>query len=394
MKYSTQHHYSVEILEEVTNFCLFWDQHQNRRTKRIEKVLTTERNLYLQYMFINYAPSPLSPSKELVERWLAPAKEFEIYNIRLEILRRLFEFTKNDLFNYPFKKIHFPNFFELIFWRKYHTKIYNQTRTIFNQITSSNIIDAELATCPFYDFMRMYRLRSRSNESSADFFLDSHELVSNMLLNNLDQMKGLKILDIGCGDGRLLLHIRAKFPMAHLYASNFFESTGVNPKLLADTNFTLKVCALEDMDFDENFFDAIVSTEVIEHLKSPSEMVLKIKKHLKKDGFFIVTAPSLHTRFLSLNPITYLAGLISTLYEDFLPPFHNLYEGLTDLPLVHYAFSHQEFQRMFKLHFTNTTVSTSRFTHLRKFKLHNLAHRIPFLSLFGGLVIASGKKSD
>lgn len=392
MDYTTQYHYTKEVLEETAQFCLFWDQNQIKLSARIERILTLERDLYLQYMFINLAPSPLSPTKELIERWLIPAKNFEIYNIRVEILRRLFEFTKNNIFDYPKTTIHFPNLKELIFWRKYHNSIFNQTREIFNRISTQDIVRSELACWPFYDSMKIYRDHQKTVAEPVNFFLESHALICKMLTQRFDTRKELKILDIGCGDGKLLMYIRENFPQAKLYATNFFADVGVNQKLLTDPKFTLKVCTLEDMDFAPDFFDVIVSTEVIEHLKNPIEMIIQIKKHLKQDGFFIVTAPSVHTRFLSPNPLTYLAGLISTFYEKYLPPFHNLYEGLTDLPLVHYAFSHQQFSRMFGQYFSNYNVTTSRFTHLRKFRLHNIAHKIPFLSHFGGLVMAYGKK--
>jgi hypothetical protein len=179
MKYSTKYDYQPDILEEVANFCAYWDQKQKRLSKRIEKILTDERNLYLQYMFINHASSPLSPSKELIERWLAPSKAYEIYNLRIEILNRLFEYTQNNVFDYPKSKIVFPNIRELIFWRKYHHSIYNETRKLFRNISTEDIVKSELALWPFYDSMTIYN--SKKNDQSLDFFLESHAEVSDIL---------------------------------------------------------------------------------------------------------------------------------------------------------------------------------------------------------------------
>lgn len=394
MDYSTKYNYSQQTLTDVAKFCCYWDQNQTKLSPRIENLLKTERDLYLQYMFINLSKSPLTPTKELIEKWLKPSENFEIYNLRLEILKRLFEFTKNNIFSYPVKKIQFPNLKELIFWRRYHWMIFDQTRQVFNKITTEDIVRSELALWPFYDSMKIYRELAQPSSISPNFFLESHDLISNMLANELPISQKIKILDIGCGNGELLLYIRRKFPNAELYATNFFADVGVNSNLLNDPHFKLKVCTLEDLDFPTEYFDVIVSTEVIEHLKKPIQMVEKINLHLKKDGIFIVTAPSVHTRFLSPNPLTYLAGLISTIVEKFIPPFHNLYEPMTDLPLVHYAFSHQEFHRLFKQYFNTFKITTTRFTHLRKFRLQNIAHNIPILCKFGGLVMAYGKKSE
>ena len=392
MTYSTKHNYSLEALEEVASFCIFWDQNQNKLSKRIENTLRDERHLYLQYMFINRAISPLLPSKELIEKWLAPSIGFEIYNLRLEVLRRLFEFSKYEIFKYPLAVINYPNLTELILWKKYHRKIYEQSRNVFNQISTEDIIKAEIDTSPYYDAVKIYYQKKTSDGVSVDYFLDSNAKICQMLSRDFESDRDIKILDIGCGAGGLLMYIRTQFPKAHLFATNFFVDSNIDINLLNDPHFSLKVCTVEDLDFDDNFFDVILSTEVIEHLKNPSEMIEKIKKHLVEDGVFIITAPSAHTRFLSPNPMTYIAGILSTVFENCLPPFHNLYEGLTDLPIVHYAFSHQQFTKMFKEHFTDFKITTTRFTHLRKFYLNDIAEKIPFLSRFGGLIMVHGRK--
>ena len=393
MKYSTRHPYSRKILDDVASFCLNWDQKQVKLSSRTEQILLHERNLYLQYMFINHAPSPLNPPKDLVARWLAPSKNFEIFNVRLEILGRLFDKTGNDVFKYPRNPIHFPNLKEALLWRRHRWQLYRQTRALFDRITTEDIIKADLASVPFYEAMNIY-YQHKKGEAGVDYFVESHLEVANVLLQNLNPAQSLKILDIGCGDGRLLLHVREKFPAAKLFATNFFETTGVNPQLLKDPNFVLKVCTLEEIDFPENYFDAIISTEVIEHLRNPEDMALKMQKHLAAGGVFIATAPSVHTLHLSPNPLTYFAGLLSTIFEDFLPPFHNLYEPMTDLPLIHYAFSHQAFKRIFERYFGDVQVTTTRFTHLRKFGLYQLARRIPIVRKFGSLVMAAGKKQE
>ncbi|MFZ4713417.1 MAG: class I SAM-dependent methyltransferase [Bacteriovoracaceae bacterium] len=392
MSYSTKYDYTEETLNEVATFCWEWDKTFKTKSERLEKVLLDEMHLYLQYMFINLAPSPLKPSKELLLQWLAPTKGLVLYQIRLEILKRLYQYTKASNFHFPEPDINYPSWKELIFWRAYHQKLFNQSRALFQKITTEDIVRSELRLWPFYDAMTLYEKKKQVN-SADDFFLESHQEVADLIEPLFSKEKEIKILDIGCGDGRLLLHLRQKFPFASLYATNFFETTGIQPKLLQDPNFHLKVCTLEEMDFPSEFFDVIVSTEVIEHLRRPTDMIEKIKKHLRPQGVFVVTAPSVHTRFLSPNPITYLAGVVSVLFEKVLPPFHQLYEATTDLPIVHYAFSHQEFHRMFANYFSDFTIATSRFTHLRKFRLHKRAAQLPILKKFGGLVMAWGRKS-
>ncbi len=390
MNYSTQYEYRPEVLEKVAEFCHYWDQHLTHLHPRKEKSLFNERHLYLQYMFIHQVPDPLKPSLEIILRWLKPSEGFSTHTLRLILLERLFKFTSHSTFSNfrPPKKV--SDTFELIFWHSYHKRIFKRSRDTFNRILTRDIVDAELKLWPFYHSMDLYQ--EKNDSYVEDFFEESHQEVVE-IVGHLISKKPVRILDIGCGDGRLLLNFKQKFPEAELYATNFFETTGISKELTEYQRFILKVCTVEEMDFPDEYFDVIVSTEVIEHLRDPKVMVEKIQRHLKTGGAFVVTAPSVHTRFLTRNPLTYIEGALSTVFEKILPPFHQLYEAMTDLPIVHYAFSYKEFQQIFSSRFKEVEIKTMRFTHLRKFKLHRIASALPCLKKFGGLVVAFGKKT-
>ena len=162
--------------------------------------------------------------------------------------------------------------------------------------------------------------------------------------------------------------------------------------MLDDPNIEIVKSQAEDLPFDSESFDAVVSTEVIEHLVRPRELVEQIARVLKPGGAFMVTAPSLYFQFLTTNPMSYLQSLVGVLDDRLLPPFHNLYEPLTDLPLIHYSFSVQSFRKLFREFLPGTRVTTMRYPHLRKFGLEKFADHIPWLRCFGGLVIAYGRK--
>lgn len=390
MKYNTNYEYTPEVLERVAIFCAFWDKKFSSVGTRLEKWLYNERQLYLQYMFIHQVPDPLCPSVEIIQRWLKPSEGFHVYEQRLILLKRLYEYTAHKDFNTFGKPRSQGDLNEVLRWHRYHKKIFDQSRALYERITTQDIVDSELKLWPFYHAMDLYRQKQGSG--SEDFFEESHHEVVK-LVSRFNPDSAIKILDIGCGDGRLLLEFRRKFPDAELYATNFFETMGVAEKLTQDSKFQLKVCTVEEMDFPADFFDVIVSTEVIEHLRNPSLMVEKVHYHLKPGGVFVVSAPSVHTRFLSRNPLTYIEGAMSTLFDRILPPFHQLYEAMTDLPIVHHAFTYSEFKKMFSVKFPKVKIMTMRFTHLRKFRLHHSASSIPLLNRFGGLVVAVGQKS-
>lgn len=43
--------------------------------------------------------------------------------------------------------------------------------------------------------------------------------------------------------------------------------------------------------FKENYFDSVICTEVLEHLKEPERCLSEIKRVLKKEGYLYITAP-------------------------------------------------------------------------------------------------------
>jgi len=108
--------------------------------------------------------------------------------------------------------------------------------------------------------------------------------------------KGKKILELGCRDGSL----------TKLFAEGD-KITGVdidkNALELFEKNLGGKAVYLDlnsEWPFGENEFDAVVASEVLEHLYKPEETVKKVLLSLKPGGLFIGTVPnafSLANRF-------------------------------------------------------------------------------------------------
>gem|GEM_PF-5676661 len=43
----------------------------------------------------------------------------------------------------------------------------------------------------------------------------------------------------------------------------------------------------------EKIFDVIVFADVLEHLKKPEEVLIKMKRFLKDDGFMVISLPNI-----------------------------------------------------------------------------------------------------
>lgn len=100
----------------------------------------------------------------------------------------------------------------------------------------------------------------------------------------------LKLLDIGCGNGSL----------SNFFANLGYDVTGIEDSKsgvsLAKQNFPnckFIHSSVYDLPYQdlENQFDIVLSTEVIEHLLYPRELIKASKRCLKPNGKLILTTP-------------------------------------------------------------------------------------------------------
>ncbi|MFT6069826.1 MAG: 2-polyprenyl-3-methyl-5-hydroxy-6-metoxy-1,4-benzoquinol methylase [Bacteriovoracaceae bacterium] len=383
--------YSDEVLRETGELLKTYTSEFQPRN-RFEYNVDKEFRLFVQLHFLRKDPLPLDSSPARINSFLKPALGLPLFKIRKTAVSRFFELQKKAkpedcLLNHDEKEI-------LISWRDLAEEEYKRSREVFNKASTEEIIELETNGVAYY---KACHIANPPDEEVGhyDVHLESHKEVAKLLKRIIPHREDGKyrILEYGCGDGRLLWVLRQHFPEAELMATNIFGEWGVVGAVKKDPNTKIiSLASVEDQSFDGESFDAVLSTEVIEHLVRPEEMIEGAYKVLKPGGAFIITAPSLHYEFLSNNPMTYVFGFLSVFSEKLLPRFHNLWQPLTDLPIVHYAFSFKGFGLMFKKYFKNTKVLTTRFTHLKKFRCDKIAPKIPFLKRWGGLVLAYGNK--
>jgi len=100
------------------------------------------------------------------------------------------------------------------------------------------------------------------------------------LLNSIN-LKGKKVLDIGCGFGRFVYYLREKGIDA--IGIDISESS---IKLAKDNN-----CAVgnaEDLQFENNSFDVVISLGVLHHTPDINKAIQEIWRVLKPDGIVFV----------------------------------------------------------------------------------------------------------
>ncbi len=97
-----------------------------------------------------------------------------------------------------------------------------------------------------------------------------------------------RLLDVGCATGYLLeaAQVNNWAPYGVEYAA---WAAAIAQKKFGNEaifNGTLEQCS-----FPENFFDAIVMSDLIEHVRRPQETLLKAKTLLKDDGLLLIVTP-------------------------------------------------------------------------------------------------------
>ena len=121
-----------------------------------------------------------------------------------------------------------------------------------------------------------------------DLLANEIELVTELCkrLNVVKAMRtsgtALKILDIGCGSGKLA---------AHLQAETGCEVTGIDPvqknidkAQLKSTSVTFMVQSAEDLTFAKNTFDCAVSLKALHEIPNPQTAMRESHRVLKPGG--------------------------------------------------------------------------------------------------------------
>ena len=127
-----------------------------------------------------------------------------------------------------------------------------------------------------------YRLWRRGYEVSKAIELYKKEF--------FDTKKTLKVLDLGCADGLMLKKLCKDFKISATgieLSKDLYERAVINCPDAKIINSDIN-----EIDFSENEkFDLIICTAVIEHLEDPSKVVSKIFNLLSKKGITVWTVP-------------------------------------------------------------------------------------------------------
>lgn len=104
-------------------------------------------------------------------------------------------------------------------------------------------------------------------------------------------LKGKKCLDIGPGTGRWIQFIAGNKPdciAAIDISSESLSRCSSYCDYLQKANFEL-----DKFDFEDNFFDVVVSFEVLEHLQDPGNYLKEVQRVTKPGGLILMSLPNI-----------------------------------------------------------------------------------------------------
>lgn len=103
---------------------------------------------------------------------------------------------------------------------------------------------------------------------------------------------GETILDVGCGGGQLLFLHRDRYECLYglEYSANRLAQAVVN---LSDYSFTGVEASAELIPFEDNFFDRIISADVIEHVPDVYQATAEMFRVLKPGGELVINTPNI-----------------------------------------------------------------------------------------------------
>lgn len=117
---------------------------------------------------------------------------------------------------------------------------------------------------------------------------------SQLILLSIVKQKPRKILDIGCGRGFYITMCSKLLPDAEIYGIDTNLEYIAKATDISDTykNIKIKEGSIYKIPFENNTFDAIICSEVMEHLTDEANALHELKRVLKPKGSLYLTVPS------------------------------------------------------------------------------------------------------
>lgn len=108
-----------------------------------------------------------------------------------------------------------------------------------------------------------------------------------------------RILDVGCGVGRVSLELARRFPNIEVVGVDVDQASIEHARLSAPPD-NARFLHMADLGPDEKF-DLVIASEVLEHVERPDEFLVALRKYLSEGGCVVLTVPNGYGPFEMLS---------------------------------------------------------------------------------------------
>ncbi len=131
------------------------------------------------------------------------------------------------------------------------------------------------------------------------------------IIEEINPQHGDKILDLGCGTGYYLFLLSNLPVKLNLTGLDNDKKALDEAKTSLDGKIKFIIGDSHKLPFKKNFFDKIVASEVLEHLKDDEGSLKAIYRVLKPNGVFVISTPSINYPFF-WDPLNWILQHIFT----------------------------------------------------------------------------------
>jgi len=103
---------------------------------------------------------------------------------------------------------------------------------------------------------------------------------------------GWKVLDVGCAIGSLGKYLK-ETKNCHVVGIEIDKNAAEIARNIYDKVIIGDVEELQEIVFSNEYFDAIILADILEHLARPDILLVKLKRYLKPEGYVIASIPNI-----------------------------------------------------------------------------------------------------
>ena len=140
----------------------------------------------------------------------------------------------------------------------------------------------------YYERLKINRNKFKDKWGFYDDYY-THVRSDIIAMMNPPENKHIKVLEIGCGLGETLAKIGYLFPGAEVHGIELVDTIAS----IGNNRFDIRCGDIENMELDDDeLYDYVIFADVLEHLRYPEDVLVRMRKHLTECGYVLTSIPN------------------------------------------------------------------------------------------------------